>query len=302
MKSDHSISFAGISFKNPIVTASGTFGYGYEFSDYFDINMLGGITLKGLTVNKKPGNPSPRLCETEHGVLNAIGLQNEGIEYFVKNIYPQIRDYRTNIIANISGESVNEYLTLINRLSVLDKITMIEINISCPNVEKGGLQFGADPAVVAKLVKKCSKVKKQPIIVKLSPNVSDIGLIAKTCEDSGADGISLINTLIGMKIDINCRKALLHRKTGGYSGPAVKPVAVRMVYEARKACSIPIIGMGGIMNSHDVIEFIMAGATLVGIGTLNLTDPLGAKKILESYIDYMNTHKLKIKNIIGCID
>ncbi len=276
---DMKVDLGGLTLKNPITVASGTFGFGREFSEYYDLGLLGGIFVKGLTLKEKKGNPTPRVAETPMGILNSVGLQNPGVEYFIKNELPFLKEFDTKIIANINGNTVEEYCEIAHILSKTD-IDGIELNISCPNVKMGGVSFGRDPEMVYEITKQVRNYSTKPLIVKLSPNVKDIKEIAEACEKGGADSISLINTLIGMAIDINTESTILARGTGGLSGPAIKPVAVRMVYEVANAVSIPIIGMGGIMNYEDAVEFILAGANAISIGTANLVNPYAAIEIL----------------------
>lgn len=267
------IDFNGLNFKNPVLTASGTFGYGMEFSDFIDLNKLGGFIVKGTTLQHREGNFYPRMAETASGMLNAVGLQNKGVDVFCNEIYPHIKDYKTNIIVNVSGSTIDEYVKTAERVDSLKNIPAIELNISCPNVKTGGMAFGTSSEAAADVIKAVRKVYKKHLMVKLSPNVTDIVSIAKTAEDNGADSISLINTLLGMAIDVKTRKPKLSTITGGLSGPAIKPVALRMVWQVSGAVKIPVCGVGGIMTSEDAIEFILAGASCVQIGTANFVDP-----------------------------
>ncbi len=296
-----SVNFCGVEFKNPIVTASGTFGFGMEYGEYVSLEEYGGFGAKGLTRAPRAGNVPPRIAETPSGILNSVGLQNPGVEYFAKSIMPILSEYDTNVIANMSGNTVEEYCEMAEILSDTDA-AIIEMNISCPNVKHGGLAFGTDPHVVNELTKEVKKHCKKPLVVKLSPNVTSIAEIAKAAEDGGADGLSLINTLLGMKIDINSRRPILANNTGGLSGPAVRPVAVRMVYETAQAVNIPIIGMGGVMTGEDVIEFMLAGASLVALGTGLFQKPdliLDVKADMEKY---MTRHGIEdINDIIGTV-
>lgn len=293
------IKFCGIEFKNPIVTASGTFGFGEEYSEYAELSEYGGFSAKGLTRYPRAGNDSPRIAETPSGILNSVGLQNPGVEYFSTNIMPSLSKIDTHVIANMSGNTIEEYCEMAEILSDTDT-AIIEMNISCPNVKHGGLAFGTDPKTVYELTKAVKKHCKKPLVVKLSPNVTSVKEIAKSAEDGGADGLSLINTILGMVIDINTRRPILANNMGGLSGPAVKPVAVRMVYEASQAVSIPIIGMGGIMSGYDVIEFMLAGASLAALGTGLFVEPdliIRVKKEIEEYMKRYNISD--INDIIG---
>lgn len=284
------INFCGVEFKNPIVTASGTFGFGMEYNQIVSIEEYGGFGAKGLTRQPREGNKPPRIAETASGILNSVGLQNPGVEYFAEHIMPILSDYDTNVIANMSGNTVEEYCEMAEILSDTD-IALIEMNISCPNVKHGGLAFGTDPKVVNELTKEVKKHCKKPLVVKLSPNVTSIAEIAKSAEDGGADALSLINTLLGMKIDINTRRPVLKNNTGGLSGPAVKPVAVRMIYEVHQAVKLPIIGMGGVMSGADVIEMMLAGASLVALGTGLFAKPdliTAVKKDITEYLERNN--------------
>ena len=296
------INFAGIEFKNPVMTASGTFGSGIEFSEFVDLNKLGGVVTKGVAITPWAGNPTPRVAETYGGMLNAIGLQNPGLDTFLSRDIPFLEKYDTNIIVNVCGHSEEEYVSAVERLAEAESIKMLEINISCPNVKEGGIAFGTNPVMVEKITAAIKKVAKQPIVMKVSPNVTDITETAKAAEAGGADGISLINTLTGMKIDINRRTFALANKTGGLSGPAIKPVAVRMVYQCANAVKIPIIGMGGIASAEDALEFIMAGASLVSVGTANFHDPLTTIKVIDGIEDYMDASGIeKLSELIGCV-
>jgi dihydroorotate dehydrogenase (NAD+) catalytic subunit len=267
--------------KNPVLTASGTFGYGSEFDDFFKVDRLGGIILKGTTLEPREGNPYPRMAETPSGMLNSVGLQNKGIDYFEQNIYPRVSSYDTNVIVNVNGNLIEEYVALAERINKLDKISAIELNISCPNVKMGGMIFGTNPQAAREVTRAVRKVFNKTLIVKLSPNVTDIVEFAKIAEEEGADSISLINTLLGMAIDTKSLKPSLSTITGGLSGPAVKPVALRMVWQAAKAVRIPVIGIGGIMNANDAIEFLLAGASAIQVGTASFIDPQAPVKILE---------------------
>ncbi len=296
-----SVDIAGITFKNPVTTASGTFGSGMEYVEYVDLSNLGAVTTKGVSMNPWPGNPIPRVAETYGGMLNAIGLQNPGIEVFLQRDLPFLRSYDTKIIVNVVGKTEEEYCDVVERLSDSD-VDMLEINISCPNVKEGGIAFGQDPNRVEAITSKVKGYSKKPIIIKLSPNVTDISETAKAAEAGGADAISLINTLTGMKIDIERRTFLLANKTGGLSGPAIKPIAVRMVYQAAGAVKIPIIGMGGIMDGEDALEFIMAGATMVSVGTANFINPRATEEVIDGIKAYMVRKNINdIKDLIGCV-
>lgn len=285
--------------KNPVTVASGTFGYGREFSQFFDLSKLGGIITKGTSLKPKSGNKPPRVCETSSGMLNSIGLQNPGVEYFAQNDLPFLKKFDTAIIVNACGSSVDEYVELCKILNTLD-IDGVELNLSCPNVKEGCMAFGNTYEGVKEVTSQVRKVLDKPLIVKLTPNVTDIVSIAKAVEDAGADGVSLINTLLGMKIDIDKRKPALANKTGGLSGPAIKPVAVRMVYQVAKAVNVPILGMGGIVNGEDAIEFMLAGATAVSIGAGNFIDPYTSIKTIEGIEEYMKKYNVNdINEIIG---
>lgn len=297
------IQIGNLNLKNPVMTASGTFGYGKEYSDFIDLGKLGGICVKGTTLHDRQGNAYPRMAETPSGMLNAVGLQNKGVDYFVSHIYPEIKDFETNIIVNVSGSTIEDYAECAARLSDLDKVPGIELNISCPNVKEGGMAFGTSACSAADVVKAVRKVYNKTLIVKLSPNVTDITEIAKAAEAEGADSLSLINTLLGMAIDINRRKPVLSTVTGGLSGPCVKPVALRMVWQTYNAVKIPIIGMGGIASWQDAIEFILAGSSAIQIGTYNFIDPTISEKIVDGIQGYLNQHNIShIKELIGALD
>ena len=296
-----SVDFAGIKMKNPVTTASGTFGSGMEYSEFVDLNSLGAVTTKGVASEPWPGNPTPRICETYGGMLNAIGLQNPGIDLFIKRDLPFLQEYDTNIIVNVCGRTAEDYVAVVERLAEQD-IALLEINISCPNVKAGGIAFGQDPKQVEKITSQIKQVAKQPVIMKLSPNVTDIAEMARAAEAGGADAVSLINTLTGMKIDVERRTFALANKTGGMSGPAVKPVAVRMVYQVAQAVKIPILGMGGIRTAEDALEFIMAGATMVAVGTANFHEPAATMQIVQGIGEYMERHGVKdICELIACV-
>ena len=292
-----------LNLKNPVMTASGTFGYGVEFADFVPLEQIGGIIVKGTTLNPREGNDYPRMAETASGMLNCVGLQNKGVDYFAKNIYPEIKDIDTNMIVNVSGSSPEDYAECAARVDALEKIPAIELNISCPNVKDGGMAFGVTCQGAASVVKAVRQRYSKTLIVKLSPNVTNITEIAKAVEAEGADSVSLINTLMGMSIDIEKRRSRLSIGTGGLSGPAVKPVAVRMVWQVAKAVKIPVIGLGGIMNAEDAIEFLMAGATAVEIGTATFIDPAVTIKVRDGIDSWLEKHGCKsVQEIIGVID
>ena len=295
------INIAGVEFKNPVTTASGTFGSGAEYSELVDLNRLGAVTTKGVAHIPWPGNPTPRIAETHSGMLNAIGLQNPGVDVFIRRDIPFLRQFDTKIIVNVCGKTTEEYVDAVRRLSDED-VDLLEINISCPNIKEGGIAFGQDARAVEAITKIIKDHSKHPIIMKLSPNVTDITEMAKAAEAGGADALSLINTITGMKIDIHKRGFAIANKTGGLSGPAIKPVAVRMVYQSAQAVRIPVIGMGGICTAEDAIEFIMAGATAVAVGTANFTNPYATVEIVEGIEAYMNQYSIKdINELIGII-
>ena len=296
-----SVNLCGVTLKNPVMTASGTFGSGEEFSEFVDLNKLGAVVTKGVANVPWPGNPTPRVAEVYGGMLNAVGLQNPGIDLFCKRDIPFLKKYDTRIIVNVCGRSTADYCEVVERLAD-EPVDMLEINISCPNVKEGGIAFGQDPKAVEAITNEVKKVEKQPVIMKLSPNVTDITEMAKAAEAGGADALSLINTITGMKIDINRRCFVLANKTGGMSGPAIHPVAVRMVYQTAQAVQVPIIGMGGIMNAEDAIEMILAGATAVSVGTANFTDPSVTEKIVTGIEDYMRKFQVNdIKELVGAV-
>ena len=296
------VNIAGVEWKNPVTTASGTFGSGLEYSGFVDLNKVGAITTKGVSSIPWTGNPTPRIAETYGGMLNAIGLQNPGVEVFVQRDIPFLKQYDTRIIVNVCGKTTEDYCEVVERLSA-SEVDLLEINISCPNVKEGGIAFGQSSRAVEAITKEVKKYARQPVIMKLSPNVTDITETAKAAEAGGADALSLINTLTGMKIDIHKRTFALANKTGGLSGPAIKPVAVRMVNQVANAVKLPIIGMGGIMNGEDALEFIMAGATAVAVGTANFTDPEATLKVLKEIEVYMEKYKIDdINELIGCIN
>lgn len=292
-----------VEFKNPIITASGTFGYGLEFVDLVPLDKLGGIIVKGTTLHHREGNDYPRMAETAQGMLNCVGLQNKGVDYFCREIYPKIKDIGTNMLVNVSGNSPEDYAACAARINTLEKIPAIELNISCPNVREGGMAFGVTCSGAAQVVKAVRAVYDKTLIVKLSPNVTDIAQIACACEDEGADAVSLINTLLGMAVDIERRKPQLSIRTGGLSGPAVKPVALRMVYDVAHAVKIPVIGLGGISSAADAIEFLMCGATAIQIGTANFVDPTVTIKVIEGLDSWLDAHGCQsVHEIIGALE
>ena len=297
---DLRVNIAGLDLVNPVLTASGTFGYGIEYQDFIDLSQLGGVIVKGTTLQPREGNPYPRMAETAQGMLNCVGLQNKGVDYFCEHIYPQIKDIKTNMIVNVSGNSPEDYAECARRIDELDCIPAIELNISCPNVKHGGMAFGTTPEGAASVVKAVREAYKKTLIVKLSPNVSSITGIALAVQDAGADAVSLINTLMGMAIDIEKRKRVLSIGTGGLSGPAVKPVALRMVYQVARAVQIPVIGLGGISNAKDAIEFLLAGASAIEIGTANFLDPAISVKVAQGINEYLDKHGFaSVKDIVG---
>ena len=297
------IKIGKLQLKNPVMTASGTFGYGTEYSDFMDISRIGGIIVKGTTLRDRQGNQYPRMAETPSGMLNAVGLQNKGIDYFINHIYPTLKNIDTNILVNLSGSTIEDYVEAAERLNELEKIPGIELNISCPNVKEGGMAFGTSCLSAAQVVREVRRVYKNDMMVKLSPNVTDISEIALAVEAEGADSVSLINTLLGMAINAETRKPYLSTITGGLSGPAVKPVALRMVWQVANAVKIPVVGMGGIMNTADAIEFILAGASAIQIGTANFIDPTITGKVIDGIDDYLNRHGYSsINDIIGAME
>ncbi|MDE6191349.1 MAG: dihydroorotate dehydrogenase [Muribaculum sp.] len=296
------VKIGNLTLKNPVLTASGTFGYGEEFSDFIDLNRLGGFIVKGTTLNHREGNPYPRMVETPSGMLNAVGLQNKGVDYFIEKIYPTIKDVDSHVIVNVSGATISDYVAVCEKLDALDKINAIEVNISCPNVKQGGMAFGTTCDGAAEVTRAVRKAFSKTLIVKLSPNVTDIVSIAKAVEAEGADSVSLINTLLGMAVDVERRRPYLSTITGGLSGPAVRPVAVRMVWQVAHAVKVPVIGLGGIMNGRDALEFMLAGATAVEVGTANFVDPAVTIKIIDYIDDYCRRHGIEdINEIIGAI-
>ena len=296
------VTIAGVEFKNPVMTASGTFGSGMEYSDFVDLNKLGAVVTKGVANVPWPGNPTPRVAETYGGMLNAIGLQNPGIDVFIERDLAFLKNYDTKVIVNVCGKSVEDYIEVVEKLGDQDNVAMLEINVSCPNVKEGAIAFGQKADALMHITSEIKKKAKQPVIMKLSPNVTDITEMAKAAEAAGADAISLINTITGMKIDINRRKFALANKTGGLSGPAIKPVAVRMVYQAANAVKIPIIGMGGFASAEDALEFIMAGATAVSVGAMNFVNPYTTVETIEGIEAFMKKNQVEdINSLIGCV-
>ena len=292
----------GLTIKNPVMTASGTFGYGLEYGDFIDLNRLGGVLVKGTTLHPRQGNPYPRMAETPSGMLNAVGLQNKGVDYFCEHIYPTISGYDTAMIVNVSGSQVEDYIETAEKINDLERIPAIELNISCPNVKEGGMAFGVTCAGAASVVRAVRAVYDKTLIVKLSPNVTDITEIARAVEAEGADSISMINTLLGMAIDAEKRRPVLSTITGGLSGPAVKPIALRMVWQTAQAVKVPIIGMGGIASAKDAIEFLLAGASAVEVGTYNFVDPSVTTQIIDGIEDYMRRHGFTdINDLIGAL-
>ena len=298
---DMKVNIAGVEWKNPVTVASGTFGSGEEFGEFVDLNRLGAVTTKGVANVPWPGNPTPRVAEVYGGMMNAIGLQNPGIDLFIERDIPFLKKYDTRIVVNVCGHTTSEYIEVVDRLAD-QPVDLLEINISCPNVKEGGIAFGQNPKMVEDITREIKAHAKQPVIMKLSPNVTDITEMARAAEAGGADGLSLINTLTGMKIDIHRRTFALANRTGGMSGPAVHPVAVRMVYQTAQAVNIPIVGMGGIMNADDAIEMILAGATAVSVGTANFTNPQVTMEIVDGIRDYMERYQVKdIKELVGAV-
>ncbi|MEG0558911.1 MAG: dihydroorotate dehydrogenase [Muribaculaceae bacterium] len=297
---DLSVAIGNLRLKNPVLTASGTFGYGEEFADFVDLNRLGGFIIKGTTLNHREGNPYPRMVETPSGMLNAVGLQNKGIDYFISTIYPRIKDINTEIIVNVSGASVADYVAVCEKIKPLDHINAVEINISCPNVKEGGMAFGTTCDGASTVVKACREVYDKTMIVKLSPNVTNIAEIARAVEAEGADSVSLTNTFLGMAINVDTRKPYLSTITGGLSGACIRPIAVRMVWQVANAVKIPVIGLGGIMNGRDAVEFILAGATAVQLGTANFIDPEITIKVIDYISEYLDRHNIEsVNDLIG---
>jgi dihydroorotate dehydrogenase (NAD+) catalytic subunit len=299
---DLSVNIGGLQMQNPVMTASGTFGYGEEYADFMDISKIGGIIVKGTTLNHREGNPYPRMAETPSGMLNCVGLQNKGVDYFIEHIYPRIRGIKTNMIVNVSGACVDDYVATAEKINELEDIPAIELNISCPNVKQGGMAFGTTCAGAESVVSAVRKAYKKVLIVKLSPNVTNIAEIAKSVEAAGADSVSLINTLMGMAIDAERMTPVLSTVTGGLSGPCVKPVALRMVWQVSKAVKIPVVGLGGIMNATDAVEFFLAGASAIEVGTANFIDPTVTMKIISGINGYLDRKGFKsVKEIVGAL-
>lgn len=295
------VNLCGIELDNPVIPASGTFGYGYEFAELYDINVLGTFSFKGTTREPRFGNPTPRIAECTAGMINAVGLQNPGVDKVIEEEIPKLKKcFRKKVMANVSGFSVEDYAYTCEKLDRLDEVGWLEVNVSCPNVHGGGMSFGTNPEAAAEVTRAVKKVTKKPVIVKLSPNVTDIVSIAKACEDAGADGVSLINTLLGMRIDLKTKKPVIANKTGGFSGAAIFPVAVRMVYQVAKAVKIPVVGMGGVASAEDVVEMMLAGATAVEVGAANLVDPFACRDIIRDLPEVMKKYKINtLKEIIG---
>ncbi|MDY5261379.1 MAG: dihydroorotate dehydrogenase [Sodaliphilus sp.] len=297
---DLSVEIGKLKLKNPIMTASGTFGYGEEFADFIDLNRLGGIIVKGTTLHHREGNPYPRMAETPSGMLNAVGLQNKGVDYFIEHIYPRIKDLDTRVIVNVSGSCIDDYVAVCEKLSPLDKVAAVEINISCPNVKQGGMGFGTTCSGAESVTSAVRKAYDGTMIVKLTPNVTDITEIARAVEAAGADAVSLTNTFLGMAIDVEKRKPMLSTITGGLSGPCIRPIAVRMVWQVANAVKVPVVGLGGIASGRDAIEFILAGATAVQIGTANFVDPQVTVKAIDYIEDYLKRHQItSVRELIG---
>lgn len=302
MTPDLSVCLGSLELQNPVLTASGTFGYGEEFADFADLDRLGGFIVKGTTLAPREGNPYPRMAETPSGMLNAVGLQNKGVDYFIEHIYPRLRAYRSEVIVNVSGACADDYAEVCRRLADLDRIHAVEVNISCPNVKHGGMAFGTTTAGASEVVSAVRQTWPRHLMVKLSPNVTDITEIARAAEGAGADSVSLINTMLGMAVDVERRRPILSTVTGGLSGPAVKPVAVRMVWQTAKAVKIPVVGLGGIRTGADALEFIMAGATAIQIGTANFLDPAATMHVLDEITDYCKRHGVSdINSLRGII-
>lgn len=300
---DLSVEIGKLKLKNPIMTASGTFGYGEEFADFIDLNRLGGIIVKGTTLHHREGNPYPRIAETPSGMLNAVGLQNKGVDYFIEHIYPRIKDLDTRVIVNVSGSCIDDYVAVCEKLSPLDKVAAVEINISCPNVKQGGMGFGTTCSGAESVTSAVRKAYDGTMIVKLTPNVTDITEIARAVEAAGADAVSLTNTFLGMAIDVEKRKPMLSTITGGLSGPCIRPIAVRMVWQVANAVQVPVVGLGGIASGRDAIEFLLAGATAVQIGTANFVDPQVTVKAIDYIEDYLKRHQItSVRELIGGMD
>lgn len=297
---DLSVEIGKLKLKNPVMTASGTFGYGEEFADFIDLNRLGGIIVKGTTLHHREGNPYPRMAETPSGMLNAVGLQNKGVDYFIEHIYPRIKDLDTRVIVNVSGSCIDDYVAVCEKLSPLDKVAAVEINISCPNVKQGGMGFGTTCSGAESVTSAVRKAYDGTMIVKLTPNVTDITEIARAVEAAGADAVSLTNTFLGMAIDVERRKPMLSTITGGLSGPCIRPIAVRMVWQVANAVKVPVVGLGGIASGRDAIEFLLAGATAVQIGTANFVDPQVTVKAIDYIEDYLKRHQIaSVRELIG---
>ncbi|MGN1245919.1 MAG: dihydroorotate dehydrogenase [Muribaculaceae bacterium] len=300
---DLRVKIGELELKNPVLTASGTFGYGEEFSDFVDLNKLGGFIVKGTTLNHREGNPYPRMVETPSGMLNAVGLQNKGVDYFIEHIYPRIKDVDSRVIVNVSGASIPDYVSVCEKLAPLDKVAAVEINISCPNVKQGGMAFGTTCAGAAGVTEAVRKAYPKTMIVKLSPNVTDIAEIARAVEAAGADAVSLTNTFLGMAINTETRRPYLSTITGGLSGACIRPIAVRMVWQVAKAVKVPVVGLGGIMNGRDAVEFMLAGATAIQVGTANFIDPSVTGKIVDYIADYLERHGLQsATQLIGAME
>ena len=300
---DLRVNIGALELKNPVLTASGTFGYGLEFADLIDLSRLGGFIVKGTTLNARQGNPYPRMVETPSGMLNAVGLQNKGVDYFVEHIYPQIKDVDSEVIVNVSGASVADYVSVCERLEPLERIRAVEINISCPNVKQGGMSFGTTCSGAESVVSAVRRAYSKTMIVKLTPNVTDIVEIAKSVEGAGADAVSLTNTFLGMAVNTETRRPYLSTVTGGLSGPCIRPIAVRMVWQVAQAVKVPVIGLGGIMNGRDAVEFLIAGATAIQVGTANFVDPTVTVKIVDYIADYLSRHNMaSVRELIGSIE
>lgn len=299
---DLRVKIKNLEFSNPVTSASGTFGFGYEFEDFLDLNKLGGYFMKGTTLNLRDGNAYPRMAETPAGMLNAVGLQNKGVDYFIENLYPGLRKYNSHMIVNVNGSTIEEYIAVTEKINELDDIPAIELNISCPNVKEGGMAFGTSCVSAEKVVKAVRAAYDKVLIVKLSPNVTDITEIAKSCEAEGADAVSLVNTFLGMAIDAEKQRPLLSTITGGLSGPCIKPIALRMVWQVYNAVKIPVVGMGGIMNATDAIEFMLAGSSVVQVGTASFIDPTISVKIIDGINEYLDRHNIaKASDLIGAL-
>lgn len=300
---DLSVELSGLNFSNPVLTASGTFGYGLEFTDFFDLSELGGFCTKGLSLHPMAGNPPGRIVETACGMLNAIGLENVGTEAFINEKLPRLEEYNTHVIANIFGKSISEFVQIADRLNPYDKVSGFELNISCPNIKEGGVQFGHDPNMTFQVTRAVRQATGKPVWVKLSPNVTDIAVFARACEDAGADAVSLVNTFVGMAVDVYKRRPLLSNTTGGLSGPAIRPLAVRLVYQACQSVSIPVVGIGGISTARDALEFMIAGATAIQIGTANFFDPLAPIHVLRGLEEFcVHEGIARIRDIIGTLE